>query len=112
MVRCPFDQTWLAERQLLLTRMLWRNWYLLVVLSVVLSMMRMLLLLSKLLLLLLLLPPVLILELWLLVRIIPDLWILIDRDVVLKWHCDVPLLCRSDEIPFICICGGSGPDKV
>jgi len=106
MVGCPFDQTLLTERQLLLAMMLWRNGYLLVVLSIV----RMLLLLLWKM--LLLLPAMLILELWLMVRMITNLRILVDRHVVLKWHCNIPWLSGSNKVPFIRVCGRSRPDKV
>ena len=105
----PFNKTLVTERQLLLTMIVWRNGYLLVVLSMV---RMLLLLLLEMLRLLRLLPALLILELWLMVRLITNLRILVHRHVVLKWHCDISLLSCSNEIPFIRVGGRFGPDKV
>jgi len=85
--------------------MLWGNRHLVMVLI----MMRMLLVLW---IMLLLLPTILVLLLRLILRLISNLWKLEDRYVILDWHCNVPWLGGSDEIPFVRVCGRLGTDKV
>jgi len=102
---CRLDHSLFTKRQLVLAMMLWWNRDLLMVMF----MLRILLVLW---IMRLLLPSLLILRLWLILRLIANLWILEDRHVILKRHCDVPWLGSSDEIPFICVCGRLGTDKV